>query len=118
MERKYPVSFFVMGILLNLVKYIFIGLVGTIFLIIGFSGVNICKTIGIVILTGYLVLCVIEQLINRSTILKESNNSELNEFLDHAFGVNKQDETNLSPSQRIINIVEDKIKSQDKDENN
>jgi hypothetical protein len=112
MKRKYPTSFFVIGIMQNLVKYVFISLIGALFLIIGFLGTDMCITIGIIILICYFLLCVIEQFIIRSAILKESNSPEFNEFMDGAFGVNNQDENTLSSHQKIINIVEEKIKSQ------
>lgn len=112
MKRKYPMSFFVIGIMQNLVKYVLIGLIGALFLIIGFFGTDMCITIGIIVLICYFLLCVIEQFIIRSSILKESSSPEFNEFMDSVFGVNNQDENTLSSHQKIINIVEEKIKSQ------
>lgn len=118
MNRKYPASIFFMGLLLNLAKYLLIGLIGVIFLIIGFFGVDICKIIGIIIIVVYLLLCLIEQIMIRSASLKESRNPEFNEFMNSAFGVNDQEDKNLSNIQRIKNIIEEKIKSQKDDENN
>jgi hypothetical protein len=112
MKRKYPMSIFIIGIIQNLVKYVFIGLVGVLFLIIGFFGNDIFITIGRIILICYFILCVMEQFIIRSASLKESSNPEFNEFMDAAFGIDNQDENNFSPHQKIINIVEEKIKSQ------
>lgn len=112
MKRKYPMSFFIMGILQNLVRYAFIGLIGALFLIIGTFGADICKTIGIIIFICYFLLCFIEQFIIRFVSLKESNNPEFNEFMDGAFGVSNQDEITLSARQKIINNMEEKIKSQ------
>lgn len=112
MNRKYPMSFFIIGLLQNLVKYAFIGLISAILLIIGFLGVDICKIIGTIILAVYFLLCVIEQIFIRSAIIKESDNPEFNKFMDQAFGFNDDDNA-ISTHQKIVKIVEDKIISQD-----
>ncbi len=70
-----------------------------------------------VILVGYSLLCIIEQIAISIGSLKESSDPELNKFLDNAFGVQDQDEATRSSSQRIIDWVEEKIKSQNDDEN-
>ncbi len=113
MKRKYPMYFFIMGIIQNLVKYVFIGLIGVIFLIVGLFGPDICKTIGSIILTVYFLICVIEQFFIRSAILKESDNPEFNELMDETFGINNNDQNDLSAQQKIIKSVEERIKSQD-----
>lgn len=115
MKRKYSVSFFLLGILQNLIRYFLIGLIGLIFLIIGVIGVPVCKIIGTIVLACYLLLSIIEQFVIRSASLKESDNPEFNQFMDAAFGVNNQDENALSSHEKIAKIVKDKIKSQDTD---
>jgi hypothetical protein len=114
MKRKYPFTFFILGVFQNMIRYFLIGFIGFVILIIGVIGVPICKIVGLFVVTIYLLLCIIEQLFIRSISLKESNNQEFNQFMDAAFGVNN-DENALSAHERIIKVVEDKIKSQDKD---
>lgn len=115
MKRKYPLSFFLLGVLQNLIRYFLIGLIGFVFIIIGVIGVPICNIIGMMVLAGYLLLSIIEQLFIRSSILKESDNHEFNQFMDAAFGINNNDEKSHFPYERTVKIVEDKIKSQDTD---
>ena len=115
MERKYPVSFFFLGVFQNCIQYFFLGLIGLILLIIGVIGVHICKIIGVIVLVCYFSLCIIKQLFIRSASLKESDNTEYNKFMDGAFGENKHDENALCPHKKIINMVENVIKTRDKD---
>lgn len=118
MKRKYPVSFFLLGILHNLIRYLLIGIIGLVLLVIGFFGVNICKIIGAIVIICYFLQCIIEQFFIRSTILKESDNPEFNNFMDNAFGNNDYDKNTFSSSEKIIKMVEDKIKSENIDSDN
>lgn len=118
MKRKYPVSFFFLGVLQNFVRYFVIGLIGLVFLVIGVSGVHICKIIGTIVLVCYLLLCVAMQFFIRFTILKKSNNPEFDKFMNDAFGVNNHSENALSSHERIIKMIEDKIKSHNADLDN
>lgn len=81
----------------------------------GVIGVPICKIIRMMVLAGYLLLSIIEQLFIRSSILKESDNNEFNQFMDAAFGINNNDGNPCFPNERIVKIVEDKISLQDTD---
>ena len=65
-----------------------------------------------IVLAGYLLLSIIEQLFIRSSILKESDNHEFNQLMDAAFGINNNDENSRFSHERIVKIVEDKINSQ------
>ena len=115
MKRKYPLSYFFLGALQNLIRYFLIGLIGLVLLIIGLAGVHICQVIGAIVLTCYLLLCIIGQFFIRSACLKESNHPDFNQFMDGAFGHNNHDEDVFSPHERIIKMVEGKINSQDND---
>lgn len=117
MRRKYPIWFFLFGLLQNMTRYILIGLTGIVLWIIGLFGVDICKTIGAIVLGIYLLICIVEQFIIRSATLKESDNPELNEFFDQAFGIENQEQSGISASRRIVDhvngIILDHIESQD-----
>ena len=109
MKRKYPFTFFILGVFENMIRYLFIGFIGLVLLIVGVIGVPVCKIVGLFVVTIYLLLSIIEQLFIRSISLKESNNQAFNQFMDAAFGVDN-DEDALSTHERIIKTVEDKIK--------
>ena len=113
MKRKYPVSFFFFGVLGNLLRYIIIGLIGLALLIIGFFGVDACIIAGAIVLACYLLLCIIRQISIRSTCLKESGNPDFDELIDGAFGENSHEGSASSPHERIVQMVEEKIKSQE-----
>lgn len=117
MKRKYPLSFFILGVLQNLIRYFLIGLLGLVLFIIGVMGAPIYKKIGTVILVGYILFSIIPQIFIRSSILKDSDNHEFNEFMNAAFGINNDDddENPHLPHKRITKMVEDKINSQDRD---
>jgi len=115
MKRRYSNYFFLHGVIQNLIRYLIIGITGLVLLIIGLVYIPICKIIGLIVLAIYLLLSVIEQFSIRSESLKESDNPEFNQFMDVAFGLNKQDENGLSSHERIIKIVEDNMKSKNTD---
>jgi hypothetical protein len=112
MNRKYPILFFFMGLLQSMIRYFFIGLIGIVLWIIGLYGIEFCKVCSVIILAGYLLICVVEQIIFCFVSLQESENPELNEFLDIAFGANNKGENNKSAHQRIIDHVNSIIKDQ------
>lgn len=114
MKRKYPVSYFILGVFQNFVRYFLIGLIGIVLLVIGFIGVHICKIVGTIVLLCYVLLCIIEQLFIRSASLKQSDNPEFNQIMDSLFGVENHDENNSS----FFEILEDKMKAQDDDKEN
>ena len=116
-EKKVPCFLFPFGVIQNLIRCFLIGLIGLVLLIIGAIWVPICKIIGITILACYILLSIIKQCFIRAASLKESDNPEFDQFMDAAFGVNNPDENASSTRERIMKIVEDKIKSQDTDSN-
>lgn len=113
MKRKYPITFFVLGVFLNLIRYFLICLIGLVIIIIGIISFPICKTIGLAIIAFYLLLSIIDQLFIRSASLNESDDQEFNQFMDAAFGVD--DDNALSAHERVMKVAEDKIKLQDND---
>lgn len=115
MERKYPISLFVMGLLLNFGKFIWIGLIGGVFLLIGFFGNDICRTIGVAVLGLYVLICLIQQIIYVITFYQTSDNPDMNSFLDTAFTKNDPSGKNRSSHQRVIDHVNEIIETQNKE---
>jgi len=101
-----------MGLLQSMIRYLLIGLIGIVLWIFGLSGIEICKLFSVIVLAGYFLLCVVEQIIMRSVSLEDSDNPELNEFRDIAFGVKNKNENNKSAQQRIVDHVNSIIKAQ------
>lgn len=112
MKRKYPILFFIMGLLQSMIRYFLIGLIGIVLWIFGLFGIEICKLFSVIVLAGYFLLCVAEQIIMRSVSLGDSDNPELNEFRDIAFGVKNKNENNKSAQERIVDHVNSIIKAQ------
>lgn len=102
MKRKYPLSFFLFGILQNLIRYLFIGFIGLVLLVVGFFGVHFCKIIGAIVIICYFLQCIIEQFLIRFAALKESDNAEFNNFMDNAFGNNDCDNNAFSSSEKSL----------------
>jgi hypothetical protein len=92
MKRKYSASFFLLGLLQTAIRYVFILLIGLFFLIIGYFGIKIFRSIGTAALIFYALLCIVEQLKIRSLSLKQSGNPEFNEFMNSILGIRNHDE--------------------------
>lgn len=115
MKRRYPISLFLMGLLLNLGKFIWIALIGIVFLVIGFMGNSVCTTIGVVIMILYVLICLIQQIVYVVVFYQKGDNAEFNSFLDMAFTKNDPGGKNRSSRQRVIDHVNEIIEEQNKD---
>lgn len=90
MKRKYPLSFFLFGMVMNfLFHYFYLFLPGLILCIIGIWNLP-CLLIGIAVLGLDLLLSFIEQLEIRKGSLSESDNPKYNEFMDACFGTDSK----------------------------
>lgn len=62
MKRKYPISFFLIGILLNFIKYGIVLAAALLFIIIGLMRGGFCKILGFSLLAVYFTVCIVSQL--------------------------------------------------------
>lgn len=81
-ERKYPLSLFVAGFLMNMITHFFVLFaLAIIFIIVGFF-VGLCTEVGLILLLLDVVLSLVEQLKIRRTILEDSDDPNFREFQD------------------------------------
>lgn len=86
MNRKYPLSMFLLGVVLNfLVRFFYLFLPGLILCIIGIWSEK-CLAIGLGFWLVDLVLSLVEQFRIRKASLSESDNEEFNELMDAFYG--------------------------------
>lgn len=99
MKRKYPLSIFLLGVVLNfLVRYFYLFLPGLILCVIGIWSEK-CLAIGLGFWLVDLVLSVVAQIRIRKEILAESDNAEFNEIMDACYG---QEDSGQSENQEIL----------------
>ena len=79
-KRHYPMSLFVMGVITNLLFRFFWLFVPAVILLIAGIFFKPCLYIGLALLIIDLIVSLIEQLMIRSTLLKESDNEDFREF--------------------------------------
>ncbi len=84
--KKYPFRLFMIGFLTNIVFHFFWLFVPSIVLLIIGIFLPTCRYIGALLLTVDIVFSLIEQLIIRNTILKDSDNPNFKNFQDKIFG--------------------------------
>ncbi len=87
MKRKYPISFFLIGILLNFIKYGIVLAAALLFIIIGLMRGGFCKILGFSLLAVYFTVCIVSQLYVMSVCRKESDSDDFNYFMNRVFGV-------------------------------
>lgn len=87
-KRRYPLSFFVMGVISNLIRTLYVG--GLIFLlwIIGLVNNGILIKISGVLLWMWVIFAVVEQIQIGKTSLNKSENEDFNRIMDGMFGEN------------------------------
>ena len=79
-KRKYPLTLFIIGFLMNVVcRYTFLLFLSFVLLVVGFF-VPPCRYLGAVALSLDLILSFIEQMIIRATFLKDSDNPDFKDF--------------------------------------
>jgi len=102
MKRKYSLSMFLLGLMQTAIRYIFLLLVGVLFLIIGYFGIKVFNSIGIAAIIFYALLCIVEQLKIRSMSLKQSDNQEFNRFMDSILGIRNNDDKDPANLEELI----------------
>ena len=105
-DKKYPVSLFVIGFIMNLIKNFFLFYPGLILLFIGIW-LDVCLKIGVCLLLADVAVSLIEQIQIRNTILN-SDNPEFEEFQNAMLSGNWRE--------NIQDLVESKIENADDDE--
>jgi len=81
-KRRYPLSLFLIGFLMNILVHNFLlFILSVIFLIIGIW-VDWCLYVGLAILTGNIIISFAEQVRIRHTMLTDTDNEEFNRFRD------------------------------------
>ena len=105
MNKKYPLSLFIIGFVMNIFGRFFFLFLPALILLIGGIWSKVSLYIGIALLVLDVILSFIEQLRIRNTTLEDSENPDFKEFRDAV----------LSPDWKnnIKNMVEDKIKDED-----
>lgn len=84
--RKYPLSLFIVGVVMNFfLRFFYLFILGSVLCIIGIW-VKTCQQIGIALLCVDLIFSTIEQFKIRKEVLRESENEEFNELMDAACG--------------------------------
>lgn len=112
MNRKYPLSFFLLGLAMNFfLHYFYLFLPGAILCFIGIWNLT-CLLIGLAVLGLDLLLSFIEQLQIRKASLSESDNLEYNEFMDACFGINSAGIKELL-EEKITDYENDHVKRQE-----
>lgn len=106
-SKKYPVSLFVIGFILNITKNFFLLIPAIILLIIGIW-VKLCLKIGLILLIIDIILSFVEQIRIMLTTLNSSN-PNFSEFQNAILSDNWKD--------NIMNLVEEKIDSNEEDVN-
>lgn len=102
--KKYPLSLFIIGVLMNFfLRFFYLFILGTILCIIGIWA-ETCRQIGIALLCVDLIFSIVEQIKIRKETLAESENEEFNELMDAACGPDGLD--------GVKKIVDEKIQSQ------
>ncbi len=105
-DRKYPVSLFVMGFILNLTRNVLLLFFGFIFLFIGIW-VKWCLLLGISLLLSNVAISLIQQIQIRNTTLN-SDDPNFREWQDSILSSDWKD--------NVMNMVESKINDSDDDE--
>lgn len=101
--RKYPLSLFIIGVVMNFfLRFFYLFILGTVLCIIGIW-VKTCQQIGIALLCVDLIFSIIEQFKIRKEVLTESENEEFNELMDAACG--------LDGLSGVRKLVDEKIQS-------
>lgn len=107
MKRKYPMSMFAMGVILNLIKSWYFLIVIFLFSIISIISHNASFVLPLAVTIVWLLYAFITQLRHRKAVLRKSENESLNELYDKMFADNQKGYRN------IIDTVDDIIKDQD-----
>ena len=94
MKRKYPAVYFFLGLIQNMIRYFWILLIALVLIIIGAINKNICLYIGLGVLAIYILVCFIEQMVIRSTALKQTGNPAYDEIMDVILGGSSEDVNN------------------------
>lgn len=111
MNRKYPLSFFLFGMVMNFfLHYFYLFIPGAVLCIIGIWKLP-CLFIGLAILGLDLVLSFMDQIEIRKASLSESDNQEYNEIMDACFGDNPKGIMELL-AQKMEDTEEDREKRQ------
>ncbi len=105
-DKKYPISLFVIGFLMNLTKNFLLFLPSIIFLVLGIW-VNWCLTLGIVLFLIDVIVSLAEQTQIRNATL-HSDNSNFKEWQDAILSSDWKD--------NIINLTESQINNSDNEE--
>lgn len=87
-KRKYPVSFFILGVISNMIRKFYVAVLILILLIIGLVYSNIFIKISGWILFIWIIFAFVEQILIRKIVLSKSENEEFNNIMDVIFGEN------------------------------
>lgn len=105
MDKKYPLSLFISGFIMNLILRYFYLFVPSLILIVVGIWIDMCKTIGFVLLLIDIIISLIEQLSIRKTTLEETDNEDFKRFQEAILSENWQD--------NVKDLVDEKIKEAD-----
>jgi hypothetical protein len=119
-KRRYPISFFFLGVIGNLLRTFYVG--GLIFLlwIIGLVSNSIFIKISSGILWIWIIFAVVEQIHIRKTCLSKSENENFNRMLDGIFDENGlySKKQNKIDREKMLNDIIIKTKDTNNNENN
>lgn len=87
-KRKYPLSFFFLGVIINMIRTFYVAVLILLLLVIGLVNNNIYIKISGGILCLWIIFAVVEQIQIRKTVLNKSKNEEFNHIMDVMFGEN------------------------------
>ncbi len=96
-KRQYPLSLFIGGVILNLIKTFYMLILIVILFIIGAFGLKAFTNAALILLALDLIWAIALQIRYRSILLKDSDNPEYNDILDQCFGrdeVEQEDDSN------------------------
>lgn len=85
-NRKIPIAFFIFGVIQCLIRFFVIGAIGLICLVVGLISQSIALEVGALLIIGWILIAVIDEVRVCHTIKTDSSNSEVNEIFDSMFG--------------------------------
>ena len=90
-KRKYPMSFFIFGVISNMISKFYVAVLILLLLIIGLVNNNIFIKISGGLLCAWIIFAVVEQIQIRKILLSKSENEEFNNIMDVVLGENDEE---------------------------
>lgn len=113
-NRKIPAAFFVFGVIQCLIRFFWVGAIGLICLVVGLISRSIALEVGALLIIGWILIAVVDEVLVCHTIKTDSSNSEVNQIFDSMFGEDELMKKLLNEGKDITNDIVKEMKNYQK----